>query len=172
MACDKSVAQPETIEKSARLHVANETMEAVSGIVRWALREASGKVILDGEQKVSVEPLSGVWLSKLDFSEYDELAVYISYSFEQEGVVVSENTSLFTAPKHFAFADQKLTWKREGSTLEISSDAYAKSVEIEGVDGDVRLSDNFFDMNPGVKRVEILMGDATDFTLRSVYQIR
>ena len=166
------VAQPETIEKSARLHVANETMEAVSGIVRWALREASGKVILDGEQKVSVEPLSGVWLSKLDFSEYDELAVYISYSFEQEGVVVSENTSLFTAPKHFAFADPKLTWKREGSTLEISSDAYAKSVEIEGVDGDVRLSDNFFDMNPGVKRVEILMGDATDFTLRSVYQIR
>ncbi len=166
------VAQPETIEKSARLHVANETMEAVSGIVRWALREASGKVILDGEQKVSVEPLSGVWLSKLDFSEYDELAVYISYSFEQEGVVVSENTSLFTAPKHFAFADPKLTWKREGSTLEISSGAYAKSVEIEGVDGDVRLSDNFFDMNPGVKRVEILMGDATDFTLRSVYQIR
>ena len=166
------VAQPETIEKSARLHVANETMEAVSGIVRWALREASGKVILDGEQKVSVEPLSGVWLSKLDFSEYDELAVYISYSFEQEGVVISENTSLFTAPKHFAFADPKLTWKREGSTLEISSGAYAKSVEIEGVDGDVRLSDNFFDMNPGVKRVEILMGDATDFTLRSVYQIR
>ena len=53
-----------------------------------------------------------------------------------------------------------------------SADAYAKSVEIEGVDGDVRLSDNFFDMNPGVKRVEILTGDATDFTLRSVYQIR
>ena len=166
------VAQPEPIEKSARLHVANETMEAVKGIVRWSLREASGEVILNGEQEVCVEPLSGVWLSKLDFSEYDELAVYISYSFEQEDVVVSENTSLFTAPKHFAFADPKLTWTRDGNTLEISADAYAKSVEIEGVDGDVRLSDNFFDMNPGVKRVEILAGDATDFTLKSVYQIR
>ena len=113
-----------------------------------------------------------MWLPKLDFSEYDELGVYISYSFEQEGEVVSENTSLFTAPKHFAFADPKLTWRREGNLLEISADAYAKSVEIEGVDGDVRLSDNFFDMNPGVKRVEILTGDATDFTLKSVYQIR
>ena len=166
------VAQPGPIEKSARLHVANETRETVSGTVRWALRKASGEVILDGEQKVSVEPLSGVWLPKLDFSEYDELSVYISYSFEQEGAVVSENTSLFTAPKHFTFADPKLTWTREGNTLLISADAYAKSVEIEGVDGDVRLSDNFFDMNPGVKRVEILTGDATDFTLRSVYQIR
>ena len=166
------VAQPGPIEKSARLHVANETRETVSGTVRWALRKASGEVILDGEQKVSVEPLSGVWLPKLDFSEYDELSVYISYSFEQEGAVVSENTSLFTAPKHFTFADPKLTWTREGNTLLISADAYAKSVEIEGVDGDVRLSDNVFDMNPGVRRVEILTGDATDFTLRSVYQIR
>ncbi|MBD5509034.1 MAG: glycoside hydrolase family 2 protein [Lachnospiraceae bacterium] len=166
------VAQPGPIEKSARLHVANETVENVSGTVRWALRKASGEVLSDGEQEVNVEPLSGIWLSKLDFSEYDELSVYISYSFEQEGDVVSENTSLFTAPKHFAFADPKLTWTREGNTLLISADAYAKSVEIEGVDGDVRLSDNFFDMNPGVKRVEILTGDATDFTLRSVYQIR
>ena len=147
-------------------------MEAVSGTVRWALRKASGEAILDGEQEISVEPLSGVWLSKLDFSEYDELEVYISYSFAQDGNVISEGTSLFTAPKHFVFVDPKLSWTREGNTLLIKADAYAKSVEIEGVDGDVKLSDNFFDMNPGTKRVEILEGDAADFTLRSVYQIR
>lgn len=166
------VAQPEPIEKSARLHVANETMARVDGTVRWSLRKADGGVILEGAREVSVEPLSGLWLEKMDFSDYDELEVYISYSFEQGGETVSENTTLFTAPKHFHFHDPKLSWRREGNTLVVSAAAYAKNVEIEGVDGDVKLSDNFFDMNPGEKWVEILEGDATEFSLKSVYQIR
>lgn len=166
------VAQPAPIEKSARLHVANETMEKVSGLVRWALRRAAGEVILDGAEEVSVEPLSGLWLSKMDFSSYDELEVYISYSLEQNGVVVSEGTSLFTAPKHFRFRDPQLSLRREGNVLIITAQAYAKQVAVEGVDGDVKLSDNFFDMNPGERRVEILEGDAAEFTLKSVYQIR
>ncbi len=166
------VAQPGPIEKSARLHVANETMARVDGTVRWSLRKADGGVILDGAREVSVEPLSGLWLEKMDFSDYDELEVYISYSFEQGGAAVSENTTLFTAPKHFRFHDPKLSWRREGNTLVVSAAAYAKNVEIEGVDGDVKLSDNFFDMNPGEKRVEIVAGDAAAFTLKSVYQIR
>lgn len=166
------VAQPAPIEKSARLHVANETMAHVDGTVRWSLRRADGEVLLKGEKEVSVEPLSGVWLEKMDFSDYDELEVYISYSFEKDGEVVSENTTLFTAPKHFRFRDPELSWRREGNTLIVSAASYAKYVEIAGVDGDVKLSDNFFDMNPGEKRVEILEGDAADFTLKSVYQIR
>ena len=86
--------------------------------------------------------------------------------------MVSEGTSLFTAPKHFPFVEPKLNWWREGNILAVSAEAYAKSVEIQGLDGDVKLSDNFFDLNPGTKRVEILEGDATDFILKSVYQIR
>lgn len=166
------VAQPAPIEKSARLHVANETTARVDGTVRWSLRKADGGVILEGAREVSVEPLSGLWLEKMDFSDYDELEVYISYSFEKGGEVVSENTTLFTAPKHFRFHDPKLSWRREGNTLVVSAAAYAKNVEIEGVDGDVKLSDNFFDMNPGEKRVEIVAGDAAAFTLKSVYHIR
>ncbi len=166
------VAQPAPIEKSARLHVANETMESVRGVVRWALRQASGEVILEGEEEVSVEPLSGLWLSRMDFSSYDELEVYISYSFEKNGVVVSEGTSLFTAPKHFRFQDPGLTLRREGKVLVITAQAYARQVAVEGVDGDVKLSDNYFDMNPGERRVEILEGDAAEFSLKSVYQIR
>jgi beta-mannosidase len=119
-----------------------------------------------------VEPLSGLWLEKMDFSAYDELEVYISYCFEQDGRMVSEGTSLFTAPKHFPFHDPELTWRREGDALVVTAKAYAKNVEIAGVDGDVKFSDNFFDMNPGEKRVEIVAGDASAFVLKSVYQIR
>ncbi len=166
------VAQPAPIEKSARLHVANETMERVDGTVRWSLRKADGEALLEGAQEVRVEPLSGLWLEKMDFSAYDELEIYISYSFEQDDRTVSEGTSLFTAPKHFPFHDPELTWRREGDALVVTAKAYAKNVEIAGVDGDVKFSDNFFDMNPGEKRVEIVAGDASAFTLKSVYQIR
>lgn len=166
------VAQPAPIEKSARLHVANETMEQVSGLATWQLRSAKGEVMLLGEEWVTVEPLSGTWLLKHDFSAFNELEVYLSYAFEVDGQIVSENTCLFTAPKHFAFEDPKLSYTREGNSLLISAQAYAKNVEIQGVNGDVKLSDNFFDMNPGTKQIEILEGDASEFTLKSVYQIR
>ncbi|MCM1122356.1 MAG: glycoside hydrolase family 2 protein [Eubacterium sp.] len=166
------VAQPAPIEKSVRLHVANETFEPVSGEVTWQLRAADGEELLMGKEKITVEPLSGTWLVKHDFSAFNELEIYFSYAFEVDGKVVSENTCLFTAPKHFAFEDPKLSYRREANTLYISAQAYAKSVEIEGVDGDVKLSDNFFDMNPGEKRIEIVEGDATEFALRSVYDIR
>lgn len=165
------VAQPDPIEVSARLHVANETMSPVSGTVRWELRKASGEEILSGEQEVTVEALSGLWLEKMDFSDYNELEVYISYSFSQNGEVVSENTSLFTAPKHFPFQDPALALRREGDTLIVTAQTYAKNVSIEGIDGDVIFTDNFFDMNPGEKRIEIVEGDAKEFKVLSVFDI-
>lgn len=165
------IDEPAPIEKAARLHVANETMERVNGIVTWELRTPDSKILISGEKEISVEPLSGVWLEKLDFSEYDELQIYLHCAFSVEGRTVSENFCLFTAPKHFAFCAPNLSYRKDGNALVISADAYAKSVEIQGVDGDVKLSDNFFDMNAGEKRVEILEGSAKQFVLRSAYQI-
>lgn len=166
------IAQPVPIEKSARLHVANETMESVSGIVKWELRNPDSSILKSGEEKVTVPALDGVWLEKQDFSEYDELAVYFSYSFSVDGKVVSENTCLFTAPKHFAFENPCLSYRKEGNDIIVSAAAYAKNIEIQGIDGDVKLTDNFFDMNAGEVRVTILEGDAKEFSLKSVYDIR
>lgn len=166
------IAQPAPIEKSARLHVANETMEPVSGIVKWELRSPDSSILKSGEESVTVPALDGVWLEKQDFSEYDELAVYLSYSFSVDGKVVSENTCLFTAPKHFAFENPQLSYRREGNDIVVSASAYAKNIEIQGIDGDVKLTDNFFDMNKGEKRVTILEGDAKEFSVKSVYDIR
>lgn len=165
------IAQPEPIGKSARLHVANETMEQAKGKVTWELRAPDSRILASGEEEITVEPLDGIWLEKMDFTKYDELQIYLHCAFSVEERVVSENFCLFTVPKHFAFRDPVLSYRREGSALVISAAAYAKGVEIQGVDGDVRFSDNFFDMNAGEKRVEILEGDAERFTLRSAYQI-
>ena len=55
--------------------------------------------------------------------------------------------------------------------IEISAKAFAKNVEIRNENDDLVLSDNFFDMNPGVKVVRIIRGDANNLTVRSVADI-
>ena len=126
---------------------------------------------------MAAAPLESLWLDKIDFTDYPGLNVremYFSYQLEVGETVVSEGTSLFTAPKHFRFAEPGLSLRREGDTLILRAERYARSVEIwgDGEGGDyVKLSDNYFDMNPGEKRVRILEGDAGNFRLRSVYDI-
>ncbi|MGN0432229.1 MAG: glycosyl hydrolase 2 galactose-binding domain-containing protein [Lachnospiraceae bacterium] len=159
------------IEKSARLHVANETLQAVTGTVYWELRTPDAAVLKEGSIEITVPALDGVWLDKLNFSDYDERGVYLSYRFEQDSVVISQGTALFTPPKHFRFENPRLQAVREGNIIRVTAEAYAKSVEIEAVDGDVRFSDNYFDMNAGITEVKIVSGNATEFRVRSVYDL-
>lgn len=173
------IMEPGPMEVSARLCVSNETMETVQGVCHWQLRSSQGEVLLCGDIQAAVEPLANLWLDKIDFTENSRCNVqeiYFSYQLETEGEIVSEGTSLFTAPKHFHFVDPELTVRREGHTLIVRAEHFAKSVEIWGREGDsgcyVRLSDNYFDMNPGEKRVQILEGDAESFEVRSVYDIK
>ena len=165
------IAEPAPISKSAHLCIANETFEEVRGMVHWELRNESGTVLRQGSLEVTVEPLSSCWVEKLDFSDIDELRNYFSYGLVVDGEEISSGTCLFTAPKHFAFENPELSLTRSGDELTVHAKHFARFVEIEGVDGDVRLSDNFFDMNPGEKTVKILEGDAKGFRLRSVYDI-
>ena len=165
------ITEPAPIEKSAKLHVANETMQPVTGVVEWELCKPNSEVIIKGCQEITVPALDGVWLNKLDFSAYDERKIHLSYRFKVNGKVVSANSCLFTPPKHYYFENPKLSVIKEGKLLTISASAYAKNVELEAVDGDCKLSDNYFDMEAGTYTVEILEGNATEFRCKSVFDI-
>ena len=163
---------PAPIDCSVRLCVANESMQDVSGRVVWALRDPDGCVVESGEQALTVPALSSRWLDRLDFTgRIDLTRHYLSYTFLAEGNVISEGTALFCAPKHFAFADPQLTARREGDAIIVTASAYAKHVCVESEDADLLLSDNFFDMNAGEKRLTILRGSAEQLRLRSVYNL-
>ncbi|MBQ2934818.1 MAG: glycoside hydrolase family 2 protein [Lachnospiraceae bacterium] len=165
------ITEPAPIEKSAKLHVANETMQPVTGVVEWELCKPNSEVIIKGCQEITVPALDGVWLNKLDFNAYDEREIHLSYRFKVNGKVVSANSCLFTPPKHYYFENPKLSVIKEGKLLTISASAYAKNVELEAVDGDCKLSDNYFDMEAGTYTVEILEGNATEFRCKSVFDI-
>ncbi|MCD8348433.1 MAG: glycoside hydrolase family 2 protein [Lachnospiraceae bacterium] len=159
-------------EKSIRLNVANETMQDADVTVRWALRDPSAKILQSGENQITVPALTSVWLDKVEFPDADIYREYISYELEKDGTVISSGTVNFSYPKYFRYEDPQLTCRVIGDEIEVTASAYAKSVEIQNENEDLILSDNYFDMNAGTKRVKIESGDVSKLRLRSVYDIR
>ncbi len=160
-------------EKSVRLNVANETRSEQHVQVSWAVRNAKAEILRDGgTEEVTVPALSSVWLPKVLLPETDIFSEYVSYEMRQEGKVISGGTVLFSYPKYFRYEDPRLSYRLEGDELIVSADAYAKSVEVQNAKEDFILSDNYFDLNGGEKRVKILSGAPEGIHLRSVYDIR
>lgn len=164
-------AEPFALKKSARLNVSNETAETFSGVVRWSLRKPDASVLREGSSLIQVPAWSAAWLEEQDFSDEDTYGCYFWYELESGGEVVGSGSVLFCPPKHFHFADPKLEARIEGSKIVVASGGYARSVELI-CDDDVVLSDNYFDMNVGQRRIKILRGSPNSLLVRSVFDIR
>lgn len=165
--------RPYELEKSIRLHVANETMEEKCVTVRWSLRDSASNVI--GEEKeaqITVPALSGVWFEKEYYQDADLREHHVYYECLMDGEVISSGSVLFSMPKFYDYQDPQLTVRREGNELIVTAKAYAASVELLNEEEDWVLSDNYFDMEAGERRVQILCGDAKEIRVRSVYNIR
>jgi len=156
---------------SYRLCVTNDTRSEISGLVAATVRDAQGNVLARREQSVCVPALSAFWLDEQPF-DFDPYTAHLQYVLIADERVVGQGCALFAPPKHYALQDPALTVHREGNDIVLTASAFAKGVFIEGVDGDVILSDNSFDMEPGEKRVRILSGDASEFTVTSVFDLK
>ena len=166
------VMEPSKNVSTAQLCVANEQRQAVTGMVRWSLRDAQSHVLESGEEELTVPALSSAWLDTRDYSDTAFLDNHFTFSYTVDGETVSEGTVLFTAPKHYHFVNPHLRYQVAGNKITVFADAYAKNVEIASETGDLVLSDNFFDMEAGSKTVTVLEGNPVDLKLRSVYDIR
>ena len=164
-------AEPFPLEKSAKLSVSNETAKAFIGTARWSLRSPDAKVIRKGTFDVEAPAFSAVWLPEQDFSGEDTFRCYYAYELENKDGTVGSGSVLFCPPKHFCFEDPKLAAVIEGDDIVVSARAYARCVEVI-CDDDSVLSDNYFDMNAGERRVKVLRGAPNSVKVRSVYDIR
>jgi beta-mannosidase len=160
------------IEKSFRLSAANETMAEKKLTVKWELRDRTAKVLKEKTVPVKVPALSSVWLDKVEVPDLALDDEYLSYHLYDGTALLSEGTVIFSLPKFFHWANPKLACKVNGDTITVKASAYAKSVEIQNRNQDLVLSDNYFDMNAGEKKVKIISGKAVGLKLRSVFDIR
>ncbi|MDD2354915.1 MAG: glycoside hydrolase family 2 protein [Lachnospiraceae bacterium] len=194
------------VDFSATLHVANETGKTIEGMVMWTLRMPDGTTATDGGVGVTVEPYSGTWLPKMDFDDIisEDKAIensgaiisadkdsfmedkhlspfdlHLSFELVVGDDIVSQGSCLFVAPKHYHFDDPALEIEVNGNQVAVTSHAFAKSVAVESPDGNLRLDDNFFDMEPGTRVLTVVdeNGDpcaeeampAGPYRVRSVY---
>lgn len=155
---------------SYRLCVTNDTTSEISGRVVATVRDANGNALARYEQNVVVPALSVYWLDTQPF-DYDPYTVHLQYELILNERFVSEGCSLFVPPKSYALTDPALRVRREGNEIVVHADAFAKGVFIEGLDGDVILSDNSFDMESGEKRLQILSGDAIEVSVTSMFDL-
>ena len=156
------------IRKTARFCVTNETRERITGVIRWSLRDASSRIHQQGQYCVEAEPLSVCSFPQMEFTEADMRRWYLSYELWIGDRRVSHGSSLFVPPKHFEFEDPQLeVWQAVG----IRSSAFAKGVELGNKDGDLLLSDNYFDMDAGVERVRVIQGSMEGLSVRSIYSL-
>lgn len=159
-------------ETKAKIFVNNDTLKDVTGTVNWKLCSTDGTVLAKGSEELSVKALSYASLEEIDFQKTDVRNNYLAFTYTVDGEIVSFGTVLFTKPKHFRFVDPELEVTVEGDTVTVKAASFAKYVFISNGNDDLILSDNFFDMEKGVKTVKILRGEATDLTVKSVYDVR
>lgn len=159
-------------EKSIHLNVANETRQDAQVEVRWQLRNSNADILREEKEKMTVPALTSVWMDKVELPDIDVFSQYVSYQMYQNDTEISGGTVIFSYPKYFRYEDPKLHVEVDGNELVVTARTYARSVEILNASEDLKLSDNYFDMNAGVRRVRILAGQPEGLRIRSVYDIR
>lgn len=176
---------------SATLHLSNETLESVTGILTWRLRDKQSVTLQEGNKEVSIPALSAAQYEALEFKELEtdpvkQRSVYLEVSFLVDGTVISADAVLFSKPKTFEFIDPGISSQVEkagnGFNISLTSQAFAKYVEIRFDELDVVLSDNFFYLSAGEPKIIHLQGDQLSenitvetlekqISVRSIYDI-
>ena len=158
-------------EKSIRLNVTNETLDAHRVLVKWAVRKKDATILREEEQWLEVPALSAVWMDKVELPQIDCFNEYVSYEAWENDQIISQGTVIFSYPKYFHYLNPGLAVRVDGDEIVVKAEAYAKSVEIRNENDDLILEDNYFDMNAGEYRVKILDGKPDGPKVRSVYDI-
>lgn len=159
-------------EKSIRFNVSNETREEKSIRLCWQIRNAKGEILRKEETNIVVPALCAVWLEKERLPQINVFEEYVSFQGYDGEKKIADETVIFSYPKYFHYQDPHLSYEVDGEWITVKADAYAKSVEIQNEREDLVLSDNYFDLNAGEKRVRILRGNADQIKVQSVYDIR
>jgi len=160
-------------QKTIRFSVSNETMKSFNGSIRWSLRHVNGNVLCQNNISVASKSLTAMYFDTIDISEASLFDCYVYFELlDTNGKVISASSCLLCPPKYFHFPDPQLSYLLKGDKIIVTAKNYAKSIKIDFEDGDVFLSDNYFDMVPGSSEVSILRGSGRNVSIKSVYDIK
>ena len=169
-----------------RIYITSDLRERWEGRIRWSLETLSGKVVMSGEERASVPPLSACHVRTLNFADQ------LNDDNRRELIFVTElwqgdqrlalQTAGFVPTKHLSLIDPgvKANLRTEDGRLivELTACSLARLVELALDNADVIFSDNYFDL-PANRTITISCPLPTGWTLtqaqaaleiRSVYE--
>ena len=153
VSCDTSDIRKVTFNASSEL------MTPLEGVLRYSLCGIDGKVLLQGERTFTAEPLSQKDIAMLDLSlliadNKSKRTRYLEYTVEHKGKVYCRSTELFVYPREFEFSDftirRETTETGDSYLLTLTSDGFIHAAALMHDEYILELSDNWFDILPGV----------------------
>ena len=164
------------------VNISNETMKDFQGSIHARLCRNDFSSIQEVKAEVSVEKLKSADVFNMPVAVEDKYSNYISVIlYDEAGSFVMEQTELLVKPKHYTFEKPDIkvifTQQAEGVEIAVSSDCFAKAVEIDFEDLDCNLSENFIDITSSAPRHIFAKTDHSAeklqqcLILRSVYDI-
>ena len=152
------------------LHITNDKLDPVDGLIRWRLTDLAGHVVDEGRIAVSVAASHTQKVSTLTLNGQVQthgprnLILWLDLTIDDE--IVSSNLVTFARVKHLELADPGIQMRisvGERNIVTLEAAGPALYVWLSGIDG--RFSDNFFHLFPG-KPVEIEI-DTTETDLEN-----
>ncbi|MHB9134802.1 MAG: beta-mannosidase [Armatimonadota bacterium] len=158
------------------VHITSDLLASREGVATWTLTDVAGAVLAEGQLPVQVAPGKNTLVETLDLSAYltDPGArnLLLWLELQADGQTVSSDLVLFARPKHLELADPGIqTTIREaeaGSFLvTLTAEQPALWTWLELTDADLRSTDNFLHLRPGVP-VEVKITPSVPLTLAEV----
>jgi beta-mannosidase len=172
------------------IHVTNDSLSTIEARIDWKLRKNNSEILAQGTVRSEVNNLSAKQCEKLSLEEFiteeNKRIIYLECTFYVNGEQTTVTTLIFTKPKHFNFLNPELTFDVFETTntfeINISSQAFAKFIEVDLKTADCKFNDNYFDLSSGevrtikVKKESLSEGLSLEsfkdqLQLRSVYDI-
>lgn len=164
------------------VNISDETREDFQGSIHIRLCRNDFSCIQEVIEQVRVEKLKAADVYRMPVAVEDRYSNYISVIlYDAAGNFIMEQTELFVKPKHYVFEEPNIkvafASRAEGVELTVSSDCFAKAVEIDFENLDCKLSENFIDLTSDKPRRILARTDYSpeqlerNLRVRSVYDI-
>lgn len=131
----------------------NETPEPWQGDLRFGLFKLAGGLPKDQIVAVTLPPNASTVIGEIALSELEALGVENAGAFAQllrDGVSIAQNRLFMARFKDLKWADAEIRVERRGGRAVFSCDTFAWGVFLDP-DGDSPVSDDLFDLIPGIE---------------------
>jgi len=139
---------------NASIHITNDTLQVLNGIVSWRLYDFDGKILQADQLPAAVQKQSAQKITDLSFTldRKTAMATVLYACFSENGHLIAENQVSFAPDKHLKLKKPVITIQTalQDNRVEITlvSDQFAKYVELSLGEEDAIFSDNYFFLIP------------------------